>query len=95
MQSILKNSTIPKYICIIIRFRLLLKRKSLIKIHGSNEILYKSFSPNTATAFTNSNRDVTGFRISRKSYVKTKASNLETYLFVIALKFSDLLASLR
>ena len=27
------------------------------------------FSPNTATAFTNSNRDVTGFRISRKSYV--------------------------
>ena len=30
------------------------------------------FSPNTATAFTNSNRDVTGFRISRKSYVKNQ-----------------------
>lgn len=37
------------------------------------------FSPNTATAFTNSNRDVTGFRISRKSYVKNqgiKAGNI-------------------
>ena len=30
------------------------------------------FSPNTATAFTNSNRDVTGFRTSRKSYVKNQ-----------------------
>ena len=30
------------------------------------------FSPSAAAAFTNSNRDVTGFRISRKSYVKNQ-----------------------
>lgn len=53
------------------------------------------FSPNTATAFTNSNRDVTGLEYRANHMSKTKASKLETYLFVIALKFSDLLVSLR
>ena len=30
------------------------------------------FSPETAEAFSNSSRDISGFRISRKSYVKNK-----------------------
>jgi hypothetical protein len=53
------------------------------------------YSPETATAFEKSSRDVTGFRISRKTYIENRKIGKGTSSFVMLPDFKDLSVFLR